>query len=353
MMPGLPDIPQHISFLQKIKIKLFRFFRLHAGPGLRLYRGYGNESHCFVYGHALSLYPLPRKRYRNSFLRNATALLRLFMVKPMKQIKIQLVFEGQSFETTTENDGFFHFQWKPSQKLLPGTYPVKAILRSRRHPEVIAATAETTIVIPWQTDYTFISDIDDTFLISHSGNLRKRLFVLFTQNPRSRRPFENAVMLYRMLHGIDDNRKEDNTFFYVSSSEWNLYNYIEEFVTVNKLPEGIYLLNQIKTFSRIFATGQNNHSGKFTRITKIIEAFPERKFVLLGDDSQKDPGIYASIVKHFAANIFCVFIRRVNNPEKPDVLEYGKTILAAGTQFCYFSHSDDAIAFSRRIGLIQ
>jgi phosphatidate phosphatase APP1 len=125
------------------------------------------------------------------------------------------------------------------------------------------------------------------------------------------------------------------------------------FVTYKKLPQGVFLLNQLKTFSKIFATGQTKHSGKFTRITRIIESFPGRKFVLLGDDSQQDPAIYNSIVSHFPGTIYCVYIRRIGEPEKASVREKGKMIEAAGTLFYYFAHSTDAIAHSRKIGLIK
>ena len=35
---------------------------------------------------------------------------------------------------------------------------------------------------------------------------------------------------------------EPNPFFYVSSSEWNLYDYIREFAKKNEMPKGIYLV---------------------------------------------------------------------------------------------------------------
>jgi phosphatidate phosphatase APP1 len=346
-------IPQPISFWQKIKIKVFKLFRLRQGPSLKLYRGFGNEGSCVIYGHALSLCPLPRKRYRRFFLFNSVALLRLFMVRPMQGAKVKLLWNDIELEAKTEKDGFFKFEWKTSSPLAAGTYPVKALLMKKRTQNKVTATAESEIIVPAATSFAYISDIDDTFLISHSSNLRKRLFVLLTENARSRRPFDGAVDHYRMLHGIEDNEKSDNAFFYVSSSEWNLYDYIHEFVRQNKLPEGVFLLNQLKTFSKLFSTGQSNHDGKFTRIVRILEKYPHQKFVLLGDDSQKDIDIYSSIVAHFPQSIYCVYIRRVGTPEKPHVREKQKEMEKAGVIFLYFAHSEDAITHSRSVGLIN
>ncbi|MES2429349.1 MAG: phosphatase domain-containing protein [Bacteroidota bacterium] len=318
-----------------------------------MYTGFGNEDSCVIYGHAFSLSPMPRKTYRNFFLYNSIALLRLFMVKTKAGAKVKLFWNDTEYETTTEDDGFFKFEWKPAEKLAPGTYKVTAVLMKRGSATNTISFAEAEVIVPTPTTYAFISDIDDTFLISHSSNLRKRLFVLLTENARSRRPFDGAVNHYRLLHGIDDEEKANNAFFYVSSSEWNLYNYIREFIRRNELPEGVLLLNQVKTFSKVFATGQNNHNGKFFRIVRIIEAYPHQKFVLLGDDSQKDIDIYSSIVEHFPDSIYCVYIRRVYTPEKPHVREKQKDIEKAGVQFFYFAHSEDAIKHSMEIGLIN
>lgn len=346
-------IPQPISSWQKLKIKIFRLFRLQYGPSLLLYRGFGNETSCIIYGHALLLSPLPRKTYRKFFVYNSIALLRLFMVKPLKQAKVKLFWEDQIYETITGNDGFFRFEWKPLIPLKAGSCKVRAFIMAKNSENIVASSAEGEIIIPSPTSFAFISDIDDTFLISHSSNLRKRLWVLLTENARSRRPFDGAVKHYRMLNGSDDDQKTNTAFFYVSSSEWNLYNYIREFVRMNKLPEGVFLLNQIKTFSRLFSTGQNNHEGKFTRIIRIIEAYPHQKFILLGDDSQKDIFIYTSVVEHFPQNVYCVYIRRVHTPEKSHVLEKQKIIEKAGVFFYYFAHSEEAILHSEQIGLIK
>ena len=91
----------------------------------------------------------------------------------------------------------------------------------------------------------------------------------------------------------------------------------------------------------------------YTRIVKIIEAYPSQKFVLLGDDSQKDIDIYTSIVEHFPQNVHCVYIRRVGTHEKENVLLKQKVIEKKGIHFCYFAHSEEAISHSQKIGLIN
>lgn len=353
MTNGATYIPEKLSFLQKLELKLFKVFRLQKRATIKLYNGFANQHYCYIYGHALSLSPIKKKHFRSFFLYNTIALLRLFMVRPIKGALVTLQWQNKTYTATTSSDGFFKFEWVHPNVLAAGEYEVEVMLLKKNSNNIVKATAKGLIIVPSQTAFSFISDIDDTFLISHSSNLRKRLFVLLTENARSRKPFAGAVKHYRLLHGIDDTETSDNAFFYVSSSEWNLYDYIKEFVQEYKLPDGIFLLNQMKTFSKLFSTGQNNHGGKFTRIVKIIEAFPDQKFVLLGDDSQKDIDIYTSIVEHFPQSVYCVYIRRVGTPEKPNVLLKQKIIESKEVLFFYFAHSEEAILHSQKIGLIK
>lgn len=325
-------------------------FRLSDQPQVKLYNGYGNASSCLIFGHVFSLSPLPRKKYRHNFLSNSLALLRLFIVKPVNQATVQLIWENKLYTTKTAADGFFKFEWKPEQHLSPGNHIVEVQLLNQQNQ--IRASGKSTVLIPYQSQFAFISDIDDTFLISYSGNLRKRLFVLLTENARSRKPFEGVVNHYQQLSTSGAIHQIIHPFFYVSSSEWNLYDYIKEFSLVQKLPEGVYLLNQVKTISQVLKTGQNHHKTKFMRIARVMEAYPDQQFILLGDDSQEDPFIYSSIAELFPGKVKCVYIRQVSQKKQLVDEALGK-LHANGIRYCYFKHSAEAVIHSKEIGLIN
>ena len=341
-----------LSLFERLKKKIFFWLHLTNDPVIKLYHGYGSEKKVIVFGHVLKLSPLPRKNFRKNFLNNSYGLLRLFMVKPKVNVSLQLRWEEITYETKTQDDGFFKFEWCPATSLSPGWHPVKVHLL---HPGsgVHSIEAVGEFFVPYNKyEFAFISDIDDTFLISHSSNLRKRLYVLFTKNARSRKPFEGVVNHYQLLASTGASRDTFNLFFYVSSSEWNLYDYIFEFAKNNKLPKGIYLLNQLKTFGQVFKTGQNNHKTKFMRISRIMETYPAQKFILLGDDSQEDPNIYSAIVEHFPQNIYAVYLRHVLKSSHERVKGIVEKIKATGVQCCYFTHSSEAVIHSKQIGLI-
>src|SRR5215218_2006498 len=317
---------------------------------IKVYHGYGHAEQLVFYGHVFSQSPLPRKNYRKSVLNNTCALLRLFMVKPFPCAKLQMAWQGKRLTTEADKDGFFKFEWKDEPPLEQGWHEV--IVEMVNNEGKVLTQSKGSIYIPYTTQYGFISDVDDTFLISHSSNLRKRLYVLFTQNARSRKPFEGVVKHYQLLMQGNTTPEAPNPFFYVSSSEWNLYDYLLEFTRVQELPRGVFLLNVLKRISQIFKTGQNNHATKFTRIVRIIEGFPKQRFVLLGDSSQHDPYIYESLVKHFPHQIHAVYIRDVYEKNKQKVTEVLQSIEAAGVPCCFFSHSSEAILHSQKIGLI-
>lgn len=341
-------------FIKKIKEKLFLLLRLTGRPVVKVYHGYGGDGRLVVFGHVLKVSPLPRKKYRKNVWTNTFALLRLFMVKPIPSAALTLHFDGQTYKKSTEKDGFFRFEWTPARMPGPGWHKVHVYLAEgvvKKYYGTIRGDGE--IYIPHVRQYAIISDIDDTFLISHSSNLRKRLYVLLTENAYSRKAFDGVVKHYQALALAGTDAGEPNPFFFVSSSEWNLYDYIKDFSHKNRLPKGIYLLNQMKRLSQAWKTGQNRHGTKFFRITRILEAFPAQDFILLGDDSQQDPVIYASVVEHFRDQVKAVYLRNVFHKNIDVVNESIKRIEAAGVPVCHFTHSREAFEHSTKIGLIN
>ncbi len=316
---------------------------------VKVYRGFGSATCLSASGHVLSLSPLARKYYRKNILLNLFAVLRLFFVRPVSGVTVRLK-DQPGVTTQTDADGFFRFEWSPETSLSAGWHSVVVELITQNRG--VIAEGEGRICVPDSTKYGFISDIDDTFLISHSATIIKRLLVLLTQNARSRRPFEGVVRHYQLLAEAQTDEHAANPFFYVSSSEWNLYDYILEFAGQHQLPEGVYQLAQLKRFSQIFATGKTKHATKLDRIARILTAFPDRQFVLLGDDTQQDPVIYSEVIRHHPGQIHCVYLRKLNGRNRENTLARIVEINAAGIDCCYFEHSADATEHSRRIGLI-
>jgi phosphatidate phosphatase APP1 len=337
-----------ISLFEKIKHKIFFWLKLYPHPIIKVYNGYGNAEKVLVLGHVLKISPIPRKSYSENWIRNFFSIIRLFCVVPFSNAKIIIEWESKTYETHTGKDGFFRLEILAEFAQKPGWHSVSVHLK-----EAYETSGHGSIYIPFASQHGFVSDIDDTFLISHSSKMRRRLYVLFTKNARTRKFFDGVIHHYQELACSGQKDENTNPFFYVSSSEWNLYNFVEEFARFNQLPKGVFLLGQMKRLKDFWKSGQNNHATKFMRIVRIIEAYPDLKFVLLGDDSQQDPDIYSSLVSHFPQKIVAVYIRRIHSPNYQRVQLIIDAIEDQGVECCYFEHSAEAVIHSKMIGLIS
>ena len=318
---------------------------------VKVYHGYGDEDGLMVLGHVFKRSPFAPKTYKKGFWPNAIKLLRYFMASTYEGVEVTLQWGNEVIRTHTDEEGLFRLEWKSGKPLRHGWTEV-TVQAHFKDGNVIDGSGK--ILVPYTGQYAFISDIDDTFLVSHSSNLPKRLYQLLTKNPQTRKPFANVARHYQLLaNGGDKVSDVPNPFFYVSSSEWNLYEYIKEFCRFHRLPEGVFILNELKQWHQFIKTGQGKHSTKEGRISHIINAFPHRKYVLLGDETQKDPEIYAAIAQQYPQNILCIYIRQVEKTHTRQTEALLHTIREQVIDVLYYKHSVDAIDHSKSMGLIE
>ena len=317
---------------------------------VKLYHGYGHTNDLVIYGHAFKYRADNPQTYSNNLFANFRYLIRLFLIKPYPEAKVRLVFKTQVINQTTEYDGFFKFEWKAVESISAGWHEVKVELLEE--DGVVLAETTGSVYVPHVTQYAFISDIDDTVMISHSATIGKRLRELFIKNPRTRKTFPDVMEHFKRLSLSHTDVEQPNPFFYVSSSEWNLYDYLVETFRFNKLPEGAFLLNQIKRWDNLLKTGKTGHEGKLLRVMRILDAFPQQKFIFFGDNSQQDPEIYTTIALKYPQNIEAIYIRNIR-PERTKVTRALLGKLESQIHVCLFSESQEAINHSLRVGLIS
>jgi phosphatidate phosphatase APP1 len=318
---------------------------------VKIYDGYGHMHDLVIYGHILKQPVSTSKKLTNNFVVNTLNMVRLFLIEPMPGIKLQLQWRNQVFETISEEDGFFKFEWTSETPTPAGWHPV--IVNAFNNNKSIVASGNGKLFVPHITQYAFISDIDDTLLVSHSATIFKRLRVLFSKNPRTRMAFTDVVKHYTLLSRSYTTPGIPNPFFYVSSSEWNLYNYLADFFSHNKFPAGIFMLSQLKRWYNLVKTGKTKHQAKYLRIAKILATFPHQQFVLLGDNSQNDPFIYHDVVSKHPDKIYAVYIRNVRPEKAAATQEVLHELQRTGMHTCFYRDSSEAIEHSKTIGLIS
>jgi phosphatidate phosphatase APP1 len=319
-------------------------------PILKLYRGYANEQELIVMGHVFK--PSTREEYnfQKKNLKNATSVIKMFQIKTQANADVYLEYNNSKIHTKTLIDGYFKFCVPLDQKTNYGwiDYEVSIVYKNQ------FVKTRDSYIRPHKGNLGIISDIDDTFLVSHTLNPLKKLYVLLFKNVNKRKIFEDVVTHYQALSTAGrENKEEFNAFFYVSSSEWNLYRFITKFTEIHKLPKAVLLLKDIKTsLTDFFFTGSGNHNHKFEKIKHILEFYPNLAYVLLGDDSQHDPFLYEAICKIFPVTVKAVYIRQTGTSKKEKVIAVLKNLETLNVSVCYFQNSSEAIAHSKIIGII-
>lgn len=317
---------------------------------VKIYQGYGHTHHLVVYGHLLRGKQAIRERFTHNVWYNIKHLIHLFRIHPIPNATIRLQHADQIMETKTQQDGFFEFHWQSPHELAAGYHAITVAYLDENNRMVEQASG--ALYIPHSVQMGVISDIDDTILISYSSRMIKRLRVLFTRQPRSRKTFADIVRYFTLLSQSHTTPEQPNPFFYVSSSEWNLYNDLTEFFSHNQLPAGVLLLNKIKQWHQLGATGLTQHHNKQVRIERIMRMFPKQRFILYGDNSQHDPDIYVAIARQFPQNVIAVYIRCVNPHNKLATLQTLAQLADTTIHTLLFDHTREAMLHSAEIGLL-
>lgn len=317
---------------------------------VKVYHGYGHAARLIIFGHVLRNSPAYNDNFSKGIFKNFLRLLQLFLVKPVPKVTVSIMSGENKLTTETASDGFFKFEWE-MEDVDAGWHEVTVNCEDKEGN--IITTGIGSLFVPHITQYAFISDIDDTVLMSYSATIIRRLKTLLFKNPSTRKSFPEVTDHYQQLALSHTTPDISNPFFYVSSSEWNLYDDIIHFFRLQKLPEGVLLLNQLKRWFELIKTGKTKHDGKLIRIVRILETFPNQQFILLGDNSQKDPFIYQSVAEKYRNNIFAVYIRNIRSSRKNITNTILEDLETKGILTCQYENSYQSIQHSIENGLID
>lgn len=327
-------------------------FRYVDYPFLLTYRGYGNGNTFIIQGHVFRGMAMSKPKKRNTAWKNFVALIKMFLVRTVPEVQVSLSLNGNKYQTKTGDDGFFEFEVS-GHGMKNGWHKVLVTLEDVLVEGQEEVSLQPELLIEKDFEYGLISDIDDTFLVSHVTRFWRKLYVLLTKNAESRKPFKGVVSFYTRLN--EGTTSQKNPFFYVSSSEWNLYDFLINFCSFHNLPKGVLQLKEIKGGWRdFFKKGSfSNHNHKRLKIERILKLYPDQNFVLLGDNGQHDPYIYRSLVNDYPDRILAVYIRGVKRSHRKKVDDIMKSIRECNVEALQFRRSKEAELHARSIGLIK
>lgn len=187
--------------------------------------------------------------------------------------------------------------------LEPGWHTI--LLRSK-----VADPAEARIqVVDPDATLGVVSDIDDTVMVTALPRPLLALWNTFVLSERARKPTPGmAVLLDRIV-----TQHPQAPILYLSTGPWNVAPALARFLGRNLYPEGVLLLTDWgPTRQHWFRSGREHKSKNLQRLAR---EFPNIRWLLVGDDGQHDPEIYADFARTHAAQTAAIAIRELSAAE--------------------------------------
>lgn len=209
--------------------------------------------------------------------------------------------------TRADDHGYWELTSNTPLGLAPGWHGIET---------VPPASSAAGLLVPDPRNHLgIISDLDDTILVSEVLSKRRLLRNSLTVPAEDRRAVAGMAELYRRL-AQQNPAPESTPIFYVSGSPRQLTDSIRRFLQANAFPRGVLQLKEISTERGDSLLDTPAYKRK--HIDKILAAFPGVKFLLLGDDGEQDPEIFAQVTAQYPERVEGVWIRRVqDDPARP------------------------------------
>lgn len=307
------------------------------------YLGFGNRNELFFLGRVLKDRGISTSQLDDSNWRNFKRMYKRFMTWTIPDAKVEASFNGITKSAITDEEGYFEFQMELPQPI-SGHHPwqkirlelVNEVIKNQKPPVV-----HSNVYVPSENvEYGVISDIDDTIVPTGATRLWEMIKTTFLGNAQTRVPFPGVSAFYQALskglvgHG-------NNPFFYVSSSPWNLYDFLRELMNVHNLPQGPLMLRDLGLSREHFFAG-NHTEHKLVQIERIFDIIRDIPFILIGDSGQHDAEIYLQVIKDFPGRVKMVYIRDVDPASHERVLNIAGEIRRLGVEMMLVTNTVQA-----------
>ncbi|WFE24614.1 DUF2183 domain-containing protein [Solwaraspora sp. WMMD937] len=257
------------------------------------YTGYGAPGWVRVMARVLLGRPDPPRR-RAKKVRG----WRSFATLPVKDAPVVIEAGGKRHEVRADRGGFV--DTVVPADLEPGWTSVR--LHSGDSEPV---DAPVRIVDP-QVRFGIISDVDDTVMVTALPRPMLAAWNTFVLDEHARASVAGMAVLYERLVTAHPGAP----VLYLSTGAWNVAPTLSRFLSRHLYPAGPLLLTDWgPTTERWFRSGREH---KRASLARLAEEFPQIRWLLVGDDGQHDPEIYAEFAAQHPDSLAAVAIRRLS-----------------------------------------
>jgi len=239
-----------------------------------------------------------------------------FLVSPIPRHRIQVSVGDQAhvLRRKSKSSGLFACKLDLPSRLLAGyrTYgqePASAQDTPDLHIRCDHGLVPTSsrVFLAQERGISVISDIDDTIKLTDVCSRRRMLRRTFSE------PFES---IQGMASVYRDWEQQGVLFHYVSSSPWQIFDALHEFLLTEGFPLGSMHLKWFRLRDEIFKKWSIiRRKSKVGVIRGMIRRMPQRQFILIGDSGEKDPEMYAKIAQRHPNQVVRICIRQIEeNP---------------------------------------
>lgn len=268
-----------------------------------------------------------------------------------KETKVQVEFQNNTYNCTTDDEGYFKIKIplinteQATDEI--GYLTAKLSLPDHQHDNEPSSTPVNIMLAHPKTQYAIITDVDDTILESHVDSFLKLrlLYETFFKNAHTRKAFDHIA---DVLRTITQNKSGQpiQPIFYLSHSPWNLYELLQQFLKNNNIPKGPFFLRDFGYKRGEEKFEYENH--KQLTIEHLFEFYPEIPFVLIGDATEHDVDIYATVFKNHPSRIKQIIIRATEKEKRND---HVREVIAQNPEapIQLISHSDEILNLFKKL----
>jgi phosphatidate phosphatase APP1 len=261
--------------------------------------------------------------------------IRGFLTAPIAGTRVQVELAGQHYvlRRKSKASGLFNCKLDLTTKQLQGyhTYGAnsqrdvkKGRLDCMQKWDIGLGQTSSPVFLADRTGVSVVTDIDDTIKLTEVTSRRRML----------QRTFAEPFLAIQGMADVYQNWAEQGALFhYVSSSPWQIFDSVYQFLIDEQFPLGSMHLKWFRLRDELFKRWQlMRRKSKGGIIRTLIKRLPERSFVLVGDSGERDPEIYAKLASKFPSQVTRICIRQIDaHPLDSDRLNkiyrrYGMTV---------------------------